>query len=276
MQEKAALQIKEYAEKFYPGLAFNTAVVLGSGLGKFPLRYGNPPSVPYSKLEGFTPSSAPGHEGRLYFINLNGGVLCFSGRTHYYEGRGIDKVVYPVKVMKKAGIKNLLVTNAAGGINPSFNVGDFMLITDHISMIPNPLIGNHDPDLGVRFPDMTAPYDKHFREIIKTEAKKLEIPLREGVYIAVTGPCYETPAEIRAYRTMGADAVGMSTVPEVIEARRCGIRVCGITLISNAASGMNKQPLTEQEVIDAGNNAAVRFGDLAEKVLTAINGSSEL
>jgi purine-nucleoside phosphorylase len=276
MHEKTALQIKEFANKFYPGLKFETAVVLGSGLGNFPSRFDNPPSVGYSELEGFSPSTAPGHEGRLYFLNLGGGVLCFSGRTHYYEGKGIDKVVYPVKVMKKVGIKNLLLTNAAGGINPDFKVGDFMIITDHINMIPNPLVGGHDPELGVRFPDMTTAYDKQFREIIKTEAGILGIPMREGVYISLTGPSYETPAEIKAYRTLGADAVGMSTVPEVIEARRCGIRVCAITLISNAAAGMNKEPLTEQEVIDAGKMAASRFGNLAERVLTAINGKSEI
>ena len=277
MYEKAASQIKAYAEKFFPGLPFQTAVVLGSGLGKFPLRYKEAPSVSYGELEGFSPSTAPGHEGRLYFIKLgDGGVLCFSGRTHYYEGKGIDRVVYPVRVMKKAGIKNLMLTNAAGGINRDFRVGDFMLITDHINMMPNPLIGAADPELGVRFPDMTVPYDLKFREIIKAEAKKLNLVLREGVYIGVQGPCYETPAEIKAYRVMGADAVGMSTVPEVIEARRCGIRVCAVTLVANAASGMNSEPLTEEEVIAAGEKAASRFGALAESVLTAINGKAEL
>ncbi len=272
MYETAAKQINDYAKKFFPGISFSTAVVLGSGLGRFPARYDYAPSVSYKEIEGFAPSSAPGHEGRLYFIKQGGyGTLCFSGRTHYYEGRGMEAVVFPVRAMKAAGIKNLILTNAAGGINRDFRAGDFMLVTDHINMIPNPLIGANDERLGVRFPDMTVPYDTEFRKIIKTEAKRLQIPLREGVYIGVTGPCYETPAEIRAYRTMGADAVGMSTVPEVIEARRCGIRVCALTLIANAASGLNDEPLTEEEVIAAGEKAASRFGELIENVLYSIN-----
>lgn len=275
--ENAAFQIKSYAEKFFPGVEFATAAVLGSGLGKFPERFEYAPSVSYAELDGFSPSTAPGHEGKLYFLRLgDGGVLCFSGRTHYYEGKGMDRVVYPIRVMKKAGVKNLMLTNAAGGINASFRAGDFMLIKDHINMLPNPLIGPNDEEFGVRFPDMTTPYDVKFNDIIKTEAKKLGLPLREGVYIAVQGPSYETPAEIRAYRSMGADAVGMSTVPEVIAARHCGIRVCAVTLVANAASGMNKEPLTEEEVISAGAKAAASFGALAENTLKAINGRSEL
>lgn len=271
MHETAALQILDYAGKFYPGLPFQTAMVLGSGLGKFPERYKDTPFVSYARLAGFPLSTAPGHEGKLYFLKLKDfGVLCFSGRKHYYEGEGMDAVIYPVRVIKKAGIQSLFLTNAAGGINKDYKAGDFMLVSDHINMLPNPLVGANQGDFGVRFPDMTVPYDENFRRLCKIEAAQLGLTLHEGVYIGVTGPSYETPAEIRAYRALGADAVGMSTVPEVIAARHAGIRVLAVTLIANAAAGMNENPLTEEEVITAGHAAAENFGDLVEKTLISM------
>lgn len=271
MYKKAASVITSFAKEKFPGVKFRTALVLGSGLGGFPSLFENVPSLSYSEIDGMAVSTAPGHEGRLYFIKIGeNGVLCFSGRTHYYEGKGIDKVVYPVKVMKAAGVDTLFITNASGGINFRFSAGDLMLITDHINYLPNPLVGPNDPELGVRFPDMTCAYDKALGALVKEKACKMGIYMREGVYIGVTGPSYETPAEIRAFRTLGADAVGMSTVPEVIQARHCGIRVCGISLIANAAAGMNVDPLTEQEVIDAGVKASSMFGSLMKEVLAAI------
>ena len=271
MYYKAAETIKNFAKENCPGVNFHIALVLGSGLGGFPSLFENVPSLSYADIEGMAVSTAPGHEGRLYFIKIgSNGVLCFSGRTHYYEGKGIDKVVYPVRVMKAAGVDTLFITNASGGINPRFNTGDLMLINDHINFLPNPLVGPNDANFGVRFPDMTQAYDRSLGALVKATAGRLGIYVREGVYMGLTGPSYETPAEIRAFRTLGADAVGMSTVPEVIVARHCGIKVCGISLIANAAAGMNAQPLSEQEVIDAGKNASALFGNLMKEVLSAI------
>lgn len=271
MYKKAASQIISFASEKFPGVDFHTALVLGSGLGGFPALFDNVPSLSYSDIEGMAVSTAPGHEGRLYFIVIGGkGVLCFSGRTHYYEGKGIDKVVYPVKVMKAAGVRTLFITNASGGINLRFKAGDLMLITDHINYLPNPLVGQNDPELGVRFPDMTCAYDRELGDLVKAKACKMGIYVREGVYIGVTGPSYETPAEIRAFRALGADAVGMSTVPEVIQARHCGIRVCGISLIANAAAGITGNKLTEEEVIEAGVKASAMFGALMKEVLSEV------
>ncbi|MFA6730804.1 MAG: purine-nucleoside phosphorylase [Eubacteriales bacterium] len=277
MYNKSASQIKIFAAKNLPGVPFSTAIVLGSGLGGFPEKFKGSPYLDYSEIEGFAASTAPGHKGRLYFLQIAGrGVYCFSGRVHFYEGKGIDKVVFPVRVMGLAGVTGLFLSNAAGGINKTFKPGELMLIKDHINFIPNPLVGANDPALGVRFPDMTTAYDAVYREYAKIIARDIGITLREGVYVGVTGPSYETPAEIEAYRRMGADAVGMSTVPEVIAARHAGIRVAAVSLIANAAAGLNETPLSEEEVIEAGRKAADMFGVFAEKMLSAINGAISL
>ena len=271
MYKKAASVIRSFAAEKCPGVEFKTALVLGCGLGGFPALFDNVPSLSYADIDGMAVSTAPGHEGKLYFITIGGrGVVCFSGRTHYYEGKGIDKVVYPVKVMKAAGVETLFITNASGGINLRFTAGDLMLITDHINMLPNPLVGQNDPELGVRFPDMTCAYDKELGKLVKEKAGKMGVYMQEGVYIGVTGPSYETPAEIRAFRALGADAVGMSTVPEVIQARHCGIKVCGISLIANAAAGITGNKLTEEEVIEAGVKASAMFGALMKEILAEV------
>ena len=213
-----------------------------------------------------------GHAGRIYcgFIGTKA-VYCLSGRFHYYEGYSPDQVVFAVRALHCAGVKTLIVTNAAGGINTSYSAGEFMLISDHINFLPNPLVGRNNDSFGPRFPDMTYAYDPLLRKTAKSVAENLGIKLHEGVYIAVPGPSYETPAEIRAFRTLGADAVGMSTVPEVIAANHCGMRVLGISLITNMAAGVLERRLTGEEVIEAGKNAASLFERLMTNIIERIN-----
>ena len=261
------------AEKIRSSLgAADTAIILGSGLGGLSARLENAVSLPYSEIPGFPVSTAPGHAGRIYrgFIGTKA-VYCLSGRFHYYEGYSPDQVVFAVRTLHCAGVKTLIVTNAAGGINTSYNAGEFMLISDHINFLPNPLVGRNNDSFGPRFPDMTYAYDHLLRKTAKSVAESLGITLHEGVYIAVSGPSYETPAEIRAFRTLGADAVGMSTVPEVIVANHCGMKVLGISLITNMAAGVLERRLTGEEVIEAGKNAAPLFEHLMINIIERIN-----
>lgn len=229
-------------------------IVLGSGLGDLGARIENPVFVDYKDLPGFPVSTAPGHKGRFIAGMLGKKpVLCMQGRLHYYEGHDMADLLLPIRVMRLLGVKTLLLTNAAGGIQPTFSVGDIMLITDHINFMGrNPLIGPNAAEFGCRFPDMCTAYDPALRALALQSAQELELPLRQGVYLACSGPSYETPAEIRAFHTLGADAVGMSTVPEVIGANHCGMRVLAFSLISNMAAGILDQPLTEEEVLEAG------------------------
>ena len=193
------------------------------------------------------------------------------GRFHFYEGHTIQEITYPIKFFKKIGIKNLIVTNAAGGINPNFKPCDLMLITDHINLMgTNPLIGKNDDSLGTRFPDMSEIYNKELIKIAKNQATKLGINLQQGVYAATTGPSYETPAEIKMLKTLGADAVGMSTVPEAIVANYCGIKVLGISFISNYASGITKEKLTHNEVIERTNASIKTFEKLILNIIENI------
>lgn len=253
------------------GDAADTAVILGSGLGGFASRLTNAVCIPYADIPGFPRSTAPGHEGKIYYGTVEGRrVYCLSGRFHYYEGYSADEVVFSVRALAACGVKKLIVTNAAGGINKSFKPGELMLITDHINFLPNPLIGKNDDDLGPRFPDMTYAYSPALRDMAEEAARKNSIALREGVYIAVSGPSYETPAEIRAFRTLGADAVGMSTVPEVIAANHLGMSVLGISLITNMAAGVLDRRLTGEEVIEAGRNAAPYFERLVADIIGRI------
>ena len=211
-------------------------IVLGSGLGQLADEIQDQTVVPYSTIPGFPVSTAVGHKGNFIFGTLGGKeVVAMQGRIHYYEGYGIDKVVLPIRVMMALGIQYLFVSNAAGGVNFHFHVGDLMIIRDHINMIPNPLIGPNDDREGPRFPDMTRPYEPKLIAKAKKIARKQGVFVQEGVYLADTGPSYETPAEYRFYRTIGADAVGMSTVPEVIVARHAGIPVFGMSVITNEA-----------------------------------------
>ncbi|HET7616648.1 MAG TPA: purine-nucleoside phosphorylase, partial [Bacillales bacterium] len=221
-------------------------LILGSGLGVLADEIKNPVTVSYRDLPGFPVSTVSGHKGQLVFGKLEGvAVVAMQGRFHFYEGYSLKEVTFPVRVMKKLGIETMIVTNAAGGVNESFHPGDLMIIGDHINWLSaNPLIGANDEELGVRFPDMSEPYSSKLRMIAKQAADEIGVPVREGVYLATSGPSYETPAEIRMMRKLGADAVGMSTVPEVISARHAGIEVLGISCIANAAAGILDVPLT--------------------------------
>lgn len=239
----------------------DVALVLGSGLGDFASNINVECEIPYGDLPGFPVSTVPGHDGRYIFGTIDDvKVLCMKGRVHYYEGYDISDVVLPIRVMGKLGAKVLFLTNAAGGVNFDFHAGDLMLINDHIaSFCKNPLIGPNIDELGTRFPDMSEVYKKDLQEIIRSTAKELNIPLKEGVYMYLTGPSFESPAEIRMARTLGADAVGMSTVGEAIAANHMGMRVCGVTCVSNVAAGMGDRPLTHAEVQEAANMVAPRF-----------------
>lgn len=236
-------------------------LILGSGLGVLADEIETPVKIPYNEIPDFPTSTVEGHAGQLVFGLLNGvEVVAMQGRFHYYEGYSFDKVTFPVRVMKELGIEMLIVTNAAGGVNESFTAGDLMIISDHINyMGSNPLIGPNDSRLGVRFPDMSEAYTRELRETAKEIASQLNIDVKEGVYFGFTGPVYETPAEIRMARTLGGDAVGMSTVPEVIVARHGGLKVLGISCITNMAAGILDQPLSHEEVIETTERVKSNF-----------------
>ena len=240
------------------------ALTLGSGLGDFAKNIKVEGEIDYHDIEGFPVSTAPGHDGRFIYGYLgNKKIICMKGRVHHYEGYPISDVVLPARLMHMMGAKVLFLTNASGGINPLFRVGDLMMLTDHISsFVPNPLVGENISELGVRFPDMTQTYDPQLCEVIKEAASEAMITLREGVYLQTSGPSYETPAEIRAYRTLGADAVGMSTAVEATAAHHAGMRVCAVSCISNMAAGIADHKLSEQEVFDAGKMSAPKFKEL--------------
>lgn len=247
-------------------------LILGSGLGVLADEIENPVKIPYNEIPNFPVSTVEGHAGQLVFGTLKGtDVVAMQGRFHFYEGYSLDKVTFPVRVMKEIGVETLIVTNAAGGINESFEPGDLMILSDHLNnMGQNPLIGANDPKLGVRFPDMSQTYDKGLREIAKNVAAELSISVREGVYVANTGPTYETPAEVRSLRILGGDAVGMSTVPEVIVARHTGLKVLGLSCISNMAAGILDQPLSHDEVIETTEKVKDNFLNLVKKIVESI------
>lgn len=240
------------------------AIVLGSGLGDYAEQIQVEAEIPYSEITGFPISTVPGHDGRFIFGYIDTvPVVCMKGRVHYYEGYDISDVVLPTRLMKLLGAEILFLTNAAGGVNTSFHAGDLMLIKDHISLFaPNPLIGTNIEELGTRFPDMSHIYDTDLQKVIRETAKKNGIFLQEGVYAQLTGPSFESPAEIRMLRTLGCDAVGMSTVVEAIAANHCGMRICGISCISNLAAGMTDTPLSHKEVQEAADMAAPFFKKL--------------
>ena len=233
-------------------------IVLGSGLGKLADEIKDPLVIPYNELPGFPVSTAIGHKGNFIVGELGGKcVIAMQGRIHYYEGYRMDEVVLPIRVMIRIGIRYLFVSNAAGGTNLGFHVGDLMIIKDHINLIPNPLIGPNLEEFGPRFPDMTRPYEPGLIRQAEQIAEEEGIALHRGVYVAVTGPCYETPAEYRYFRNIGADAVGMSTVPEVIVARHSGIPVFGMSVITDVAHATDDEDyVTDGEVIVAAANAA--------------------
>ncbi|MBR5248580.1 MAG: purine-nucleoside phosphorylase [Lachnospiraceae bacterium] len=240
------------------------AIVLGSGLGDYAKQIQVAYELPYSEIEGFPVSTVPGHAGKFIFGFIEGTpVVCMKGRVHYYEGYPITDVVLPARLMKLMGAKILFLTNAAGGVNTTFHAGDLMLIRDHIACFaPNPLIGPNIDELGVRFPDMSRVYDAELQEIIRDTAREQDVYLQEGVYAQLTGPSFESPADIRMMRVLGADAVGMSTVVEAIAANHMGMRTCGVSCISNLAAGMTQKPLSHEEVQEAADMAAKDFARL--------------
>ena len=248
------------------------AMVLGSGLGFLGDEVEDPICVSYRDIPHFKASTAPGHKGRLVFGTLRGrNVAVMQGRMHHYEGYSYEEVGYAVRVLRLLGCDTLEVTNAAGGVNLDFQAGDLMLITDHIKIfMESPLRGENLPAFGPRFPDASHLYTPALQEVARTAARDLGIPLREGVYMYFPGPQYETPAEVRFARVAGADAVGMSTAPEVIVAGHCGMQVLGFTLVSNLAAGILDQPLSEQEVLDAAEACKDKFSRLVLACLERI------
>ena len=249
------------------------ALILGSGLGDYADTMEVVETLDYHDIEGFPVSTVPGHKGRFVFGYAGDvPIVAMQGRVHFYEGYKPQDVVLPIRLMKLMGAKVLFLTNAAGGINRSFNAGDFMLITDQISMsVPSPLIGENIDELGVRFPDMSEVYSRRLRKIIENSAVTAGVPLRRGVYIQTTGPQYETPAEIRAYERLGADAVGMSTAIEAIAARHAGMEICGISCISNLAAGISVNPLTHAEVQETADRVAPLFKKLVTQAIKDIH-----
>ena len=250
-------------------------LILGSGLGALAEQVENPIIISYRDIPGFPVSTVPGHEGRFVMGYLGGApVIVIQGRVHYYEGYPIEDVVLPTRLMGLLGIKVLFLTNASGGIDPDFEAGDFMLITDHVlTFFPNPLIGENIDELGTRFPDMTRVYDESLCGIIEDTSKKLDIPLKSGVYAQLTGPSFETPAEIRMLGRMGISAVGMSTACEAVAARHMGVRVCGISCVCNKAAGISPTPLSHKEVMEASDRAAPLFKRLITASIKNIHDS---
>lgn len=247
-------------------------MILGSGLGQFGELVEDPIFVPYPEIPHFRHSTAPGHKGRFVFGRLAGKkVAVMQGRVHLYEGYTPEEAVYGVRVMKLLGVKTLIVTNAAGAVNTAYKPGEITLITDHILLFPrSPLIGSNDERFGVRFPDMSKVYTPALRALAKKAAAELGMRLNEGVYMYFPGPQYETPAEIRAARLLGADMAGMSTVPEAIAARHCGMEILGFSLTTNMAAGILEQPLTEEEVLETGEACKESFGKLMLQILKTL------
>jgi purine-nucleoside phosphorylase len=268
VRAEAAAKFIQRKTKLRPRIA----LVLGSGLGAFADEFANTVKIPYAKIPHFLRSTAIGHAGQLVIGKVDGiEVAGMQGRVHLYEGYSVKEVTFPVRVFARMGVKAVVLTNAAGGIRKDFTQGRLVVISDHINLQGvNPLSGPNDESFGVRFPDMSAAYDKKYRELALEEGRRLGIDLGEGVYAALAGPSYETPAEIRYLRTIGAELVGMSTVPEVIAARHSGIRVLGISCVTNAAAGVLDQPLDHREVLETAERVKGQFIALLRTVIPGI------
>jgi purine-nucleoside phosphorylase len=249
--------------------AARVAIVLGSGLGGFVDQFSESVAIPYSEIPGFVTSTAEGHAGRLVVGKIDQvPVIAMQGRVHFYEGYSLAEVTFPIRVFKLLGIKSLILTNAAGGIDVQLIQGALMVISDHLNLMGvSPLRGPNDERFGVRFPDMTEVYSRRLQEIVVEEARAMGTEVRRGIYAALSGPSYETPAEIHMLRTFGADAVGMSTVPEAIVARHMDIEVLGISCITNMAAGISDQPINHEEVMEIGNRVRATFGELLRRVI---------
>jgi len=258
--------------KFVPDIA----IVLGSGLGKLADFIENPIVIPYEEIDGFPKPTVTGHGGKLVLGKVGeANVVVMQGRVHLYEGHSPENVVLPVRTLGLLGIKTLVLTNAAGGVNPAFVPGELMVIRDHLNLQgANPLTGPNDDSLGTRFPDMTEAYNKKLSDLIVECAVENKINIRNGVYAGMTGPTYETPAEINMVRILGADAVGMSTVAECIAANHMGIKVCGVSLITNMAAGLSKTKLTHKEVKETADKATEYFIELMLKVLIRLGNAN--
>ena len=249
------------------------AIVLGSGLGGFADDFDEAVAIPYEDIPGFMRSTAQGHAGRLVIGKVDSiPVLAMQGRVHYYEGYSLEEVTFPIRVFNLLGIKTLVLTNAAGGINVQLTQGALMVISDHLNLMGvNPLRGPNDERFGPRFPDMTAVYSPELQALVIEESKAINVEVRRGIYGALSGPSYETPAEIHLLRNLGADAVGMSTVPEAIVARHMGIEVLGISCITNMAAGISDEPINHEEVMATGDRVRATFTELLQRVIGAIN-----
>jgi purine-nucleoside phosphorylase len=262
--EHAARFLRSRAE-----LDVRVALVLGSGLGAFADQLEDAEPVPYQEIPGFARPTVEGHAGRLVLGRVGGvGVAAMQGRFHFYEGYTLEEVTFPIRVLSLLGAKSLVLTNAAGGLNNSYEQGSLILISDHLNLMgTNPLLGRNDERFGPRFPDMSDVYDREYQETAISESREMGLELRRGVYAALTGPSYETPAEIRMLRLLGADAVGMSTVPEAIVARQMGVRVLGLSCITNMAAGVLDKPINHEEVIETGERVRETFADLLRRVI---------
>ena len=248
------------------------AVILGSGLGLMADRIENQLVIPYSEIPNFKRSTAVGHKGNLIIGTLGGKtVMAMQGRFHYYEGYTMQEVTFPVRVMARLGVKVLFVSNAAGAVNPAYRVGDMMIITDHVNLMPNPLIGPNMEEFGTRFPDMTTVYSRRIRQMALDEAEAMGEKLQQGVYVAGTGPTYETPAEYKFYAAIGGDAAGMSTVPEVIVARHSGLEIFGMSIITNQSNDLSDTCLNDgDDVVREANKAAIKMTSLFERIISKL------
>ena len=251
------------------------AVVLGSGLGAFADTLQAPTIIPYASIPGFVATGVQGHTGRLVFGKLPNGALAIAmqGRVHYYEGHSMAQVTFATRVLAQLGVKSIVMTNAAGGVNTSYHPGDLVLIKDHLNLMgQNPLLGPNDERLGKRFPDMTQAYPASLRDIAKRVAEGLGFTIQEGIYAALTGPTYETPAEVRMLRGLGADLVGMSTVPEVLVAAHAGVKILGISCVTNLAAGVSEGPIEHSHIEEVAAKAKGRFLGLVAGALSALAG----
>ena len=249
------------------------AVVLGSGLGSFADDLEEAVAIPYPEIPGFVRSTAEGHAGRLVVGKIDQvPLLAMQGRVHYYEGYTLEEVTFPVRTFKLLGLRTIILTNASGGINVEFTPGTLMVITDHLNLFgDNPLRGPNDDRFGPRFPDMSAVYSAELQEVVIEEARAMNVEVRRGVYAGLAGPSYETPAEINLFRIFGADAVGMSTVPEALVARHMDMEVLGISCVTNMASGVTDEPINHEEVMAVGNQVSETFTELLRRVVSRLN-----
>jgi purine-nucleoside phosphorylase len=271
-QHETLYERAEHAARFVRSRAeedARVALVLGSGLGAFADELEDAAAIPYEEIPGFARPTVEGHAGRLVVGRVGGvPVAAMQGRFHFYEGYTLEEVTFPVRVLSLLGAKSLVLTNAAGGLNNSYEQGSLVLISDHLNLMgTNPLLGRNDPRFGPRFPDMTEVYDREYQDAAITEAREMGLELRRGIYAALTGPSYETPAEIRMLRLLGADAVGMSTVPEAVVARQMGLRVLGLSCITNMAAGVLDKPINHEEVIETGERVRETFAELLRRVI---------